>query len=112
MMPLKGRGAGLATPAVTNGIGTTGLNYLETFVGFCQGCSFDVINVHHYVQRSDCNVKQAVATFKNYIDVVIPAVQAKHKQLQGIPICIGEVCTRPCVIFWHLHGNGQETEHC
>ena len=95
MMPLKGRGAGLATPAVTNGGGTAGLNYLETFLTFCQDCTFDLINVHHYVPRSDCTVDVAVAALKNYIDKEIPAVQAKHPQLQGIPICLGEVCTQP-----------------
>lgn len=104
MMPLKGRGAGIATPAVTNGVGTTGLNYLETFLTFCPGCSFDLINVHHYVQRSDCNVDQAVTALKDYIDRVIPAVQAKHSQLKGLPICLGEVSTRPFGIFLYLHG--------
>ncbi|MCJ1470860.1 hypothetical protein MMC07_009507 [Pseudocyphellaria aurata] len=90
MMPLKGLGAGLGTPAVTNGVGTTGLNYLENFVNSCQGCTFDFINVHHYVSRRDCTVDQAVAAVKTHIDINIPAVQAKHTQLQGLPICIGE----------------------
>lgn len=100
MMPLKGRGAGIATPAVTNGVGTSGLNYLETFLTYCQDCSFDLINVHHYVQRSDCTVDQAVAALKDYIDNVIPAVQAKHSQLRGLPICVGE--------FWLWNASDSE----
>ncbi|MCJ1423246.1 hypothetical protein MMC29_001128 [Sticta canariensis] len=100
MMPLKGRGAGLATPAVTNGVGSAGLNYLETFLTFCQDCEFDLINVHHYVPRSDCTVDIAITALKNYIDKDIPAVQAKHPQLQGIPICIGE--------FWLLDASDSE----
>lgn len=103
MMPLKGRGAGIATPAVTNGVGTTGLNYLQNFLTFCQDCSFDLINVHHYVQRSDCDVDQAVTALQEYVDKTVPAVQAKHPQLQGIPICIGEVCTQPFWVFLYPH---------
>lgn len=90
-MPLKGLGASIATPAVTNGGAPMGLAYLEMFVSSCSGCSFDVINIHHYVQRSDCNVDQAVAAVKTYIDVTVPAMQNKHSQLKGLPLCIGEV---------------------
>lgn len=68
-----------------------GLAYLESFVSSCSGCSFDVINIHHYVQRSDCNVDQAVAALKKYIDETLPNVQNKHSQLKGLPVCIGEV---------------------
>lgn len=90
-MPLKGLGASIATPAVTNGGAPMGLAYLESFVSSCSGCSFDVINIHHYVQRSDCNVDQAVAALQKYIDETLPAIQNKHSQLKGLPVCIGEV---------------------
>lgn len=91
-MPLKVLGARLCTPAITNGDGNTGLNYLEQFVGECEGCSFDIINIHHYVQRSDLSVDQAVATVKTYIETKLAAVQEKHAQLKGLKIFLGEVC--------------------
>lgn len=91
MMPLKGLGASIATPAITNGGAPMGLTYLESFVSYCSDCSFDVINIHHYVQRSDCNVDQAVAALKKYLDETLLTVQKKHTQLQGLPVCIGEV---------------------
>lgn len=91
MMPLKGLGASIATPAVTNGGEPMGLPYLESFVSFCPSCSFDMINIHHYVQRSDCNVDQAVAALKKYLDETLVAIQNKHAQLKGLPVCIGEV---------------------
>lgn len=90
-MPLKGLGASIATPAVTNGGAPMGLTYLESFVSYCSDCHFDVINIHHYVQRSDCNVDQAVAAFKEYLDETLAALQEKHTQLRGLPVCIGEV---------------------
>lgn len=90
-MPLKGLGASIATPAITNGGAPMGLAYLESFVSYCSDCNFDVINIHHYVQRSDCNVDQAVAAFKEYLDVALNDVQNKHTQLRGLPVCIGEV---------------------
>ncbi|KAL8796692.1 MAG: hypothetical protein Q9195_001082 [Heterodermia aff. obscurata] len=80
----------LATPAVTNGGGSTGLNYLGQFVDACSGCHFDIINIHHYVPRSDLTVDQAVSALKSYIENDVPALQAKHTQLQGLPIMIGE----------------------
>ena len=83
--------AKLATPAVTNGGGSTGLNYLGQFVDNCDGCHFDLINIHHYVPRSDLTVDQAVSALKSYIENDVPALQAKHSQLQGLPIVIGEV---------------------
>lgn len=91
MMPLKGLGASIATPAVTNGGAPMGLAYLESFLSYCSDCRFDVINIHHYVQRSDCNVDQAVAALKKYLDETLLAVQNKHEQLKGLPVCIGEV---------------------
>lgn len=68
-----------------------GLAYLESFVSYCSDCYFGVINIHHYVQRSDCNVDQAVAALKEYVDVTVLAAQNKHAQLKGLPVCIGEV---------------------
>lgn len=91
MMPLRGLGASLCTPSITNGGGSFGLNYLEKFVGACSGCVFDVINIHHYVQRSDFDVNGAVKALQEYIDQTVPAVQRKHPQLQGLKLFLGEV---------------------
>ena len=90
MQPFKGQ-ALLATPAVTNGGGQSGLTYLGEFVGNCTGCHFDIINFHHYVQRSDLNVDQASSALKSYIKNDIPALQAQHPSLQNLPLIIGEV---------------------
>lgn len=90
-MPLNGLGADLCTPAVTNGGGATGLNYLESFLGECDGCVFNAINIHHYVQRSDVTVDQAVSALKSYIEKNVAALQQKYDQLKGLPIIIGEV---------------------
>ena len=91
MMPLRGLGAKICTPAVTNGVGTYGLDYLQKFVAECSGCVFDVINIHHYVQRSDLDVDGAVRVLKAYIDQTVPAVQQKYPQLQGLKLFLGEV---------------------
>ena len=61
----------------------------------CSDCVFDVINIHHYVPRSDCTVDIAVAALKKYIDIDVPAIQAKHPQLRDLPLCIGEVRWSP-----------------
>ena len=88
--------AKLATPAVTNGGGATGLNFLGAFLDQCNGCHFDMINIHHYVPRSDLTIDQAVSALKSYIENDVPALQAKHPQIQGLPIIIGEVgCFSP-----------------
>ncbi len=84
----------LGTPAVTNGGGSTGLAYLEAFVEACTGCSFNFVNVHHYLQRSDVNTTQYAQALKDYIDTDVPAVQAKHPSIAGLPIFIGEVRAR------------------
>lgn len=91
MMPLHGLGAKICTPSVTNGVGTYGLDYLQKFVAECSGCVFDVINIHHYLQRSDLDVDGAVRVLKDYIDHTVPAVQQKYPQLQGLKIFLGEV---------------------
>ena len=81
----------LGTPAVTNGGGATGLNYLEAFLEACTDCSFNFVNVHHYLQRSDFNVTGYASALMDYIDNQVPAVQAKHDSIKGLPIFIGEV---------------------
>jgi hypothetical protein len=91
MMPLQGLGASLCTPSITNGGGNYGLNYLEKFVTACSGCVFNVINIHHYVQRSDVDVDGAVKALQEYIDQTVPAVQRKHPQLRGLKLFLGEV---------------------
>lgn len=92
VQPFAGQVA-LASPAVTNGGGATGLDYLENFVGQCGSCHFDIINVHHYVNRQDLSVDQAVSAVKSYLTNDVAAVQAKHPQLQNTKICLGEVCS-------------------
>lgn len=93
MQPFAGQ-ALLATPAVTNGGGATGLNFLSSFLDACTGCHFDMINIHHYVDRSSTNVDQAVSALKSYIETNVPALQAKHPSIQGLPIMIGEFWLR------------------
>jgi hypothetical protein len=95
MMPLQGLGASLCTPSITNGGGSYGLNYLEKFVIACSGCVFNVINIHHYVQRSEFDVDGAVKALQEYIDQTVPAVQRKHPQLRGLKLFLGEVGAIP-----------------
>ena len=90
IQPFQGQ-ALLATPAVTNGGSPVGLTFLGEFLGNCTSCHFDMINIHHYVQRSDLNVDQAAAALKAYIEQNVPALQAQHSNIQNIPIVIGEV---------------------
>ena len=81
----------LGTPAVTNGGGQSGLTYLDNFVGLCTGCTFNFVNVHFFVDRSEMNVAQYVQALKDYVDIKVPAVQAKHASIKGLPIAVGEV---------------------
>lgn len=81
----------LGTPAVTNGGGQAGLTYLEDFVNLCTGCAFNFVNVHFFVDRSQMNVSQYIQELKTYIDTTVPAIQAKHESLVGLPIAVGEV---------------------
>ena len=85
----------LGTPAVTNGGGSTGLAYLEAFVQACDGCTFNFINIHYYLSRSDMDVTQYVAALKKYIETDIPAIQSKHPSIATLPIFIGEVSPSP-----------------
>ncbi|KAL8949210.1 MAG: hypothetical protein Q9222_004660 [Ikaeria aurantiellina] len=89
IQPFEGQ-VSIASPAVTNGGGATGLGFLENFVGQCADCYFDIINVHHYVNRGDVNVAQAVSAVKTYITQTVPAFIAKHPQFQNAKICLGE----------------------
>ncbi|KAL8714776.1 MAG: hypothetical protein Q9220_001289 [cf. Caloplaca sp. 1 TL-2023] len=89
IQPFEGQ-VTIASPAVTNGGGATGLGFLENFVGQCSDCYFDIINVHHYVNRGDVNVAQAVSAVKTYITQTVPAFTAKHPQFQNAKICLGE----------------------
>lgn len=89
MQPFKGT-VQLGTPAVTNGGGETGLAYLENFLSYCTDCNFNFINVHHYLERESNSPNMYIQALKNYIEKDIPAVQAKHPQIQGLPIFIGE----------------------
>lgn len=60
MQPFAGK-AKLGAPAVTNGGGTMGLNWLKTFITQCTGCTIDVIPIHWYDSATN------VAYFKNHI---------------------------------------------
>ena len=81
----------LGTPAVTNGGGSAGLTYLDDFVQLCTGCAYNFVNVHFFVDRSDMDVTQYIQALKDYINTNVPAAQAKHKALTGLPIAIGGV---------------------
>jgi len=80
----------LGTPAVTNSGGQSGLTYLENFVGACTACTFNFVNVHYTLQRTDVNTTQYATALKEYIDTTVPATQAKHPQLKNLPIFIGK----------------------
>ena len=90
IQPFKGQ-ASLSAPAVTNGGGATGLGFLENFVGQCSDCHFDIINVHHYVNRQDVGVDQAVSAVKSFLTKDVAAFKAKHPQFRNARICLGEV---------------------
>ena len=81
----------LGTPAVTNNGGQAGLTYLDNFALQCIGCAYNFVNVHFYVDRSQMNVAQYVQALKDYVDIDVPAIQAKHLALTGLPIAVGEV---------------------
>lgn len=67
------------------------MTYLEDFVRLCTGCAFNFVNVHFFLDRSQMNVSQYIQELKNYIDITVPAIQAKLEPLVGLPIAIGEV---------------------
>ena len=89
MQPFAGEAA-LGTPAVTNGGGSSGLRFLDDFATACTGCTFNFINLHFYLQRSDVNTVQFSEALKKHLDVSLPAIQAKHVSLKGLPVMLGE----------------------
>jgi hypothetical protein len=76
MDPFAGK-AKLGAPAVTNGGGTMGLQYMEDFIGNCTGCTIDFVNIHWYDSATN------FAYFKSH-------VQAAHVMSGGKPVWITE----------------------
>jgi hypothetical protein len=52
MEPFAGK-AKLGAPAVTNGGGQSGLQYMENFISSCTGCTIDFVNIHWYDSASN-----------------------------------------------------------
>ena len=93
----------LGTPAVTNSNGAhAGLSYLDTFLTLCTDCAYNFVNVHFFIDRAGMDVAQYIQALKTYIDTTVPALQAKHKPVTGLPIAIGEVSAPPTPSN-HLH---------
>lgn len=61
MQPFAGK-AKLGAPAVTNGGGATGLNYLSSFLSACTGCTIDFVNIHWYDSATN------YAYFKSHVE--------------------------------------------
>ncbi|KAI4190905.1 MAG: hypothetical protein L6R41_000506 [Letrouitia leprolyta] len=100
IQPFSGQVA-LASPAITNGGGATGLNFLDKFAAACgPDCHFDIINVHHYVNRADLGVDQAVSAVQSYLTKDVAAFQASHPQFKDSKICLGE--------FWLWNASDDE----
>ncbi|KAL8939085.1 MAG: hypothetical protein Q9211_002898 [Gyalolechia sp. 1 TL-2023] len=99
VQPFAGQVA-IASPAITNGGGAAGLGFLENFVAQCSNCHFDIINVHHYVNRQDVGVDQAVSAVQSFLTNDVAAFQAKHPQFQNTKICLGE--------FWLWNASDEE----
>ena len=78
-----------------------GLGYLASFMSACADCTIDIINVHHYVDRSDVNVDQAVSAVQSYLSKDVPNFMAKYPQLKNAKICVGEV--RELHFLFDLH---------
>ncbi|KAI5210120.1 hypothetical protein E4T39_00442 [Aureobasidium subglaciale] len=60
MMPFAGK-AKLGAPAVTNGGGSMGLNWLSAFLSACDGCQVDFVTIHWYDSASN------TAYFKEHV---------------------------------------------
>jgi hypothetical protein len=60
MMPFAGK-AKLGAPAVTNGGGSMGLNWLSAFLEACDGCQVDFVTIHWYDSASN------TAYFKEHV---------------------------------------------
>jgi hypothetical protein len=58
MEPFAGK-AKLGAPAVTNGGGKSGLQYMENFISSCTGCTIDFVNIHWYDSASSVDYFKA-----------------------------------------------------
>jgi hypothetical protein len=74
--PFAGQ-AKLGAPAVTNGGGPMGLQYMANFIGNCSGCTIDFVNIHWYDSATN------FAYFKGH-------VQDAHTMSGGLPVWITE----------------------
>jgi hypothetical protein len=61
MMPFAGK-AQLGAPAVTNGGGQMGLQYMQNFIDNCSGCTIDFVNIHWYDSATN------FAYFKSHVE--------------------------------------------
>ncbi len=76
MQPFAGK-AQLGAPAVTNGGGQMGLQYMENFINSCTGCTIDFVNIHWYDSATN------FAYFKRH-------VENAHTMGGGRPVWITE----------------------
>jgi hypothetical protein len=76
MQPFAGK-AKLGAPAVTNGGGQMGLQYMEYFIGNCSGCTIDFVNIHWYDSATN------FAYFKSH-------VENAYSMGGGLPVWITE----------------------
>lgn len=53
MMPFAGTSVKLGSPAVTNGGGSMGLDWLSAFMDCCTDCQIDFVPIHWYASSSD-----------------------------------------------------------
>jgi len=104
MQPFAGK-AKLATPAITNGGSPSGLTWLGNFLDACNGCTFDLINVHSYFQRTDVNVDQAVSALKSYLINDLPKFQVAYPRVKNAKVVVGEVSPHP---FSNRCGSNQQ----
>lgn len=72
MEPYAGK-AKLGSPAVCNGGGTVGLNWLGRFLETCSSCTIDFIAIHWYGLASD----EGVGYFKEHVGKAVEAAQGR-----------------------------------
>lgn len=72
MEPYAGK-AKLGSPAVCNGGGTVGLNWLGRFLETCSGCTIDFIAIHWYGLASEAGV----GYFKEHVGKAVAAAQGR-----------------------------------
>lgn len=70
--PYAGK-AKLGSPAVCNGGGEMGLNWLARFLAACSGCTIDFIAIHWYGLASD----DGVGHFKEHVGKAVQAAQGR-----------------------------------